>query len=162
MDIITQINSIISESLINEIVNIDDNAKRLRLMLRVRINDTFIMTDDETADKMVSDIINVVREYSKSAHRQTSCNFFGVCIQRILGMNNENLIRLLNNISVDVLTKLFIGSGGCETKLFVELKLDKKIIDLECELCGNNKAELIETSFGTYASCLECFCVSRS
>jgi hypothetical protein len=162
MEEITQLNSIINKSLIDEIVNIDDNAKRLKLMLKVRINNAFVVTDDETIDRMIVRLIEVVKEYCKSARRQTSCNFFGVCIQRIINMDNKHINQLLRDISVDVLTRLFTGSGGCETKLFTELELDKKIIEFDCKLCGNNKAELIETSFGTYASCLVCSCVERT
>lgn len=162
MEAITQLNSIINESLIDKIANIDDNARRLKLMLKVRINNTFIVLDDDDIDTKINEIINTVKEYSKIARRQTSCNFFGVCIQRILNMDNLHINQLLNNISVDVLTELFTGSGGCETKLFTELELVKKIIDFDCELCENDKAELIETSFGIYASCLVCSFVKRA
>lgn len=156
MEDLKQIGDIINAGLVDSIVKIDDNAKRIRLMLIARIINIGVILENES--EIAENIINLIHEYCKIVKQ--NCNFFGVCIQRIFNMSNENLLALIKDMTIDMLTRLFIGSGGSETKLFVELKSDKKIINNECRYCGHTEAELIESSFGTHKSCLVCFCVT--
>lgn len=130
---------------------ISEQPSRRRYVLML-IPKLISLGEQECIDKC-NQIVDFIDQHSPLSANND--RYLALQIHKLISCDNEQVAKFANNINKDSLRKIL-----CEDRVLVDADMDiipRIFITQVCNICGNNKFELMENELKNYYACSKCW-----